>query len=71
MSWNYRVIEIDGVRGMHEVYYYDPDDKVEFYTESPVRLLWEPSEDPQWILDKMKEALDKPVLTPKDFGEGT
>lgn len=73
--WNYRVIEYtddDGevIQSIHSVHY--RDDVPEFYSEMPVEM-W--SCDGvggdvcglAWMLDKMREALEKPVLRLEDF----
>ncbi len=73
--WNYRVIEfVDPKEGqwraIHEVYY-DDNGKPEGYTAIPAQLLAfhdsGESRDLRWILDRMREALDRPVLTERDF----
>ena len=68
MTWNYRVIEFPDVepyRQIHEVHY--EDGKPSTYTYRPAGVSWYISEDPGDILEMMKLALDKPVLTPEDF----
>lgn len=73
-SWNYRVIEFvdsDGSpwRAIHEVHY-EGDIPVS-YRENPAVVM--SSDDGgneanlAWVLDRMREALQKPVLTEKDF----
>ncbi len=73
MSWNYRVIKfcrlgLEEYFEIHEVHY-DKDDKPTSYTESASDIVSESLEGIQWHLDRMREALDKPVLTPEDFPE--
>jgi len=71
--WNYRVIEFSNVdsdpfRQIHEVHY-DANGKPEAYSESPAAIMWDVSEEnlALEILEKMKEALNKPVLLITDF----
>lgn len=67
MGWNHRVIkkvEKDDTQvwyGIHEVYY-DKDGNVDGYTMEPRRLLGENIDELRWTLEKMIEALEKPVL---------
>ena len=71
--WNYRVIEFvesngDQFRQIHEVHY-DANDKPKAYSEAPAVIMWDVSEENAAIeiLEKMKEALNKPVLIKSDF----
>lgn len=75
MSWNYRVIahkeEPPGEdwMGIHEVYYADDtDDHPMTYTIEHIGVM---STDGvaglEWVLDRMREAIAKPILTPEDF----
>jgi hypothetical protein len=73
VTWNYRVIEFQSGdeihRAIHEVYY-DEAGKPNGYTENPASVFWNADEDgdaPNRILERMQEALKKPVLTEKDF----
>lgn len=63
MSWNYRVMKVadpsDDVFGIHEVYY--DENGVKGWTQSPVRLVSDTA-DFNWLFDKLKEAVAKPVL---------
>lgn len=78
MHWNYRVIEFvdpateEPWRGIFECYY-DDEGKPNGYREGPAEVV---SYDPEgneapgglaWVLDKMREALSKPVLVEADF----
>jgi hypothetical protein len=79
-TWNYRVIElvtplndpsgsIDMFRAIHEVHY-DDDGCPVGYSATPATVGWDLSEGedaPIAILDRMREALVKPVLTDRDF----
>jgi hypothetical protein len=78
-TWNYRVMDIrhnDGsggvetIRAIHEVYYNEHGEPIS-YTLNPVQVLTVLETDsPNALmetLDKMREALSKPVMTPVDF----
>lgn len=79
-TWNYRVIErvtplktqpgaTDVYRAIHEVHY-ESDGRPVAYSEDPATIGWDPAEGddaPLAILDRMREALTKPVLTEQDF----
>ena len=70
--WNYRVMQFN-VHGesscaIHEVHY-DDEGKPAAYTVNPAYVAWDADEgDPTGILLRMAEAIDKPTLTPADFG---
>ncbi len=75
MTWNYRIIEFqtgdETHRAIHEVYY-DDDGKPTGYADNPASVWWHVDEEegaPNRILERMQEALAKPVLTEKDFRE--
>lgn len=83
MSWNYRVVrevhkhpellrrnnpdigESDIFYTIHDVYYDDNHDIVSIGRESPID--GEDIEELKWILQKMLEACDKPVI---DYNTG-
>jgi hypothetical protein len=79
-TWNYRVIELvtplndpsgatDVYRAIHEVHY-ESDGRPVAYSATPATIGWDPSEGedaPFAILDQMRTALAKPVLTAQDF----
>jgi hypothetical protein len=65
--WNYRVIDIDGFLGIHEVYY--RDDIPRSYTVNPVPIVGENILEIMSTISHMSEALIKPILTDKDFPE--
>lgn len=79
-TWNYRVIEqvtqlktppgtTDVYRAIHEVHY-ESDGRPVGYSARPATIGWDPAEGddaPLAILDRMREALAKPVLTAHDF----
>jgi hypothetical protein len=75
MTWNHRVLKTkDGVDGsdwyaIHEVFY--EDGKPRSYTANPIDVSGESIDDIRWVLERMRECLDKPALTPADFGDGT
>jgi len=71
--WDYRVMQFaregDPSCTIHEVHY-DDDGKPVAYTENPAYVAWDADEgDPTGILLRMAVAIDKPILTPADFGE--
>jgi hypothetical protein len=59
--------------GLHEVYYRDDDvddltvnvDETS-YTKKPVRIISEDVAGLRWVLERMLEALDKPILDYRD-----
>ena len=72
MSWNHRVMKIGDVYGIHEVHY--KKGKPSSYTVNsmkPEAFVEDedsrPLQDLRWTLEQMLKALDKPILTPKDF----
>lgn len=71
MTWNHRVIKRkDGDKeyfGIHEVHY-DENGKPGACTENAISIdYYESLADVLWVLDRMREALDKPVLNYEDF----
>lgn len=74
--WNYRVIEFaspdgDPWRAIHEVHY--TDGQPTSYSESPAAIGWTLSDGdgaPGRIIDRIREALLKPVLQAHDFTSG-
>ena len=75
MTWNYRIIahteEAPGENwlGIHEVYYRDGDDAHPLsYTVDAVGVVsTEGMTGMRWVLDRLAEALKKPILTDADF----
>jgi hypothetical protein len=65
MTWNYRAFKENGELTIREVYC--DDDKAHSYTVKPVRPSGETEEELRKDLSLMLLALDKPVLTDKDF----
>jgi hypothetical protein len=62
MSWNYRVVRTkfpngEEIFGIHEMYY-DPDAP----TVDPVPIFSDSIDGLRSVLDRMREALDKPVI---------
>lgn len=70
MSWNYRVMSLDGGKsfGIHEVYY-DDEDKPKAYTLNSVRAFGESIEELKIDISRMLKATEKPILAPQDFPE--
>lgn len=74
MHWDYRVIEFvdpnEGPwRAIHEVYY-DEHDRPSAYTEGPAVVVSYDVESMQEladVLNKMRAALERPVLVERDF----
>lgn len=75
MGWNYRIIGIEHEGEIslqiHEVYY-DADGIPTGFTSNPTPIYSEGGlKGLEWQLDKMREALDKPILSmdnfPKEF----
>ena len=70
MSWNHRVLaHKDGDDiwfSIHEVYY-DKDGKPNNYTANGVSVGGNSIKDLSWALDKMKECLNKPILSAENF----
>lgn len=62
MTWNYRVVETEGTRSIHEIYY-DEHGNIEGYADIPSAPMWNPEfESFEQIIELMKLALDKPVI---------
>ena len=70
MSWNYRILQYpdgeDNFFQIHEVYYNDKGEP-NSYTANGVTVAGESKESLKWVLEKMEEALDKPILSEKNF----
>ena len=70
MGWNHRILaHKDGDEmyfQIHEVYY-DKDGKPDGYTANGVSVGAESLDGIKWVLDKMKECANKPVLLADDF----
>ncbi len=68
--WNFRVIEFienDETRySIHEVFY-DDNDKLYGYIEDPVKMQSDSVEGLIWMLRKLPEAIEKPVLKESDL----
>ena len=71
-TWNYRVIRFEHAeetsQALHEVHY--EAGRPVAYSAEPAVVLWGEDDDscaPLWVLERMKEALLKPVLTEADF----
>lgn len=80
MGWNYRVIEFvepgteERWQAIHEVHY-DETGQPTSYAENPAPVMTHDDgnckADLGWVLDKMREALSKPVLIERDFWRAT
>ena len=72
MSWNYRLMGLpDGPEGetiyaFHEVYYHENGRLLGYIAENSAPF-GETLEELTTSLDRMKEAMAKPMLTPADF----
>ena len=68
MSWNYRVMTLDGGKSyeIHEVYY-NEDGKPRAYTMNAVKPFGEDLRELRQDLMWMMKALDMPALTLQDF----
>lgn len=77
MSWNYRVIKHVAPKTnevflqLHEVYYSDQDSEPNGVTIDAVTVGGETTDEIKWVLEKMAEALEKPILDYSDFDEKT
>ena len=77
MSWNYRVIyhkagaltetskiKWDEYLAIHEVYY--EEEKISSITEKPISIIGDEGKESlksiKWILEKITEALNKPII---------
>jgi len=69
-TWNFRVLAHkegeDVLLQIHRVYY-DEQNKPVAYSEKGVEVYSESVEGIEWVLNKMKECLTKPILSAKDF----
>lgn len=71
--WNYRVIEFvspegETWRAIHEVHYCDGVSPTSYSIDAATVIEDEGArEGMSWVLDRIREALDKPVLTKRDF----
>tara|TARA_R110001632_G_scaffold51400_1_gene128130 strand:+ start:8251 stop:8493 length:243 start_codon:yes stop_codon:yes gene_type:complete len=70
IGWNHRILaHKDGDEmyfQIHEVYY-DKDGKPDGYTANAVSVGAESLDGIKWVLDKMKECVNKPILLADDF----
>lgn len=73
-TWNYRVMKFvdedeEPYHQIHEVYY-DKEGHPNGYTENAVSVLsTEGIDGLSWVLEKMAEALTKPILEESDFAK--
>lgn len=72
-TWNHRVIAHDDYITTENVYYmihevfYDKEGKPDGCTANPITINGEDLESLHWVVDKIKECLDKPILSKKNF----
>ena len=70
MSWNHRILAHENGNDMffqiHEVYY-DKSGKPDSYTKNGVSVGAESLEGMKWVLKKMKDCVNKPVLLADGF----
>lgn len=66
MSWNYRVIELDGQFAIHEVFY-NAAGSIAGITEAPVFPRGETLDDLAADISRYAEALSLPVLRAGDW----
>lgn len=70
MGWNYRILAHKNgdeiYFQIHEVYY-DKDGKPNGYTENGSMVYAYSLNDITWVLDKMKDCANKPILLAYDF----
>jgi hypothetical protein len=66
MSWNYRVVRSpnaeEGISAIHEVYCSEASGEPRSWTENPVDVSAENLDGLRWVLDRMQDALSKPIL---------
>ena len=70
MSWNHRILaHKDGDETYYQIHevYYDKNGNPESYTANGVSVGAESLEGINWVLDKMKECVNKPILSIEDF----
>ncbi|PZQ26809.1 MAG: hypothetical protein DI562_14410 [Stenotrophomonas acidaminiphila] len=66
MTWQYRVVRVDGQHAIYEVYY-DKSLAPQYYSEAPTYPRGEQLSDLAADLVLYAEALSLPVLSPEDF----
>jgi hypothetical protein len=73
MSWTYRVIRVRNETSesgysfaIHEVYYSENSGTPRSWTENPVDVSAEDPGGLQWVLDRMRDALNRPILEERD-----
>ncbi len=70
MSWNHRLLAHkdgeDYYYQIHEVYY-DEKGKPNGYTERGISVGGDNLEGVNWVLDRMRECLNKPILSVDNF----
>ena len=72
MTWNYRIVKTyhkeskEYIYAIHEAYY-DEQGNVNGITQNPIRIMCESTDGIKWTLERISEALTKPVLEDKDL----
>jgi len=70
MGWNHRILahehKYEVYLQIHEVYY-NEEGVPNSYTKNGVSVGAENVEAIKWVLDKMKECVDKPILSVNNF----
>lgn len=69
MHWNYRVINTDGMLGIHEVYY-NKKGEIEYWTEEPVGPVGENKGELLEDFSKIHEATELPTLDANEILDG-
>ncbi len=64
--WNYRVVERDGVLGLHAVYY-DDSGNIEGWSEIPFSPVAESIDELRTTLELMLESLAKDIVDVESF----
>ena len=65
--WNFRIVENDGLYGIHEAYYEDGVEKPHSISKESMSPFGETFEELKEDVEKFVVALDKPILHYKDF----
>jgi hypothetical protein len=70
MSWNYRILaHKDGDDYFFQIHgvYYDEEGRPNGYTTDGASVAGESIGTINWVLDKMKECINKPILSADEF----
>lgn len=63
MTWNYRIIDYNTHRALHEVYY-DPQGRPVAYTSNPVRFCVDADDADNAIIEQLRMAIDDALFYP-------